>query len=308
MSVFNFLTINKMLLTSAAMLGVFVISQPVLAQNSGQIRKLEPQGQERITQADLEFLTGEGAPDSDALAPSGQSEDENLFFDANDLVPRGELGSTGPRKLNPALEPASKFIVVEKNASGNSQPAQIVAAQRALLLGRYDAALEMFDRLYERRKQDSNVLMGRAVSLQNLGRNDEAVMAYQELLDANDGNLDAEINMLGLMSAQYPAVSLQRLLDLRERHPDSVAVVAQTAVAYAQMQRYDDALQYLGIAASMEPNNANHLFNIAVVADRGGNKKEAINYYEKALEMDTVYGGGKSIPRDNVYERLSHLR
>jgi Tfp pilus assembly protein PilF len=58
----------------------------------------------------------------------------------------------------------------------------------------------------------------------------------------------------------------------------------------------------------MEPQNAGHVFNMAVIADRAGDKKQAITYYEEALEIDTLYGSGRSIPRDAVFERLAELR
>ena len=47
---------------------------------------------------------------------------------------------------------------------------------------------------------------------------------------------------------------------------------------------------------------------MAVIADKAGDKKQAISYYEKALEIDTINGGGRSIPREVVYERLAQLR
>jgi hypothetical protein len=47
---------------------------------------------------------------------------------------------------------------------------------------------------------------------------------------------------------------------------------------------------------------------MAVIADRGGKKDQAIQYYEKALEVDTIYGGGRTIPREAAFARLSQLR
>ncbi len=240
--------------------------------------------------------------------PANDMADENLFFDANTLVPTGEMGSGTPRKVNPALQPASKLIVVTKDYEPSSRQAQLVSAERAMLLGRYDAALEMYNVMYAKNKRDPHIIMGRAVALQHMGNVDEAITAYQEVLDVRPDNAQAQINMLGLMGERYPAVSLQRLLELRDKDPDNVAIVGQIAVMQANMGQYDEAFKYLGMAASMEPHNANHLFNMAVIADRAGNKDEAIKYYEDALETDSIYGGGTSIPRDSVFERLARLR
>ena len=47
---------------------------------------------------------------------------------------------------------------------------------------------------------------------------------------------------------------------------------------------------------------------MAVVADRAGAQKRAIDYYERALELDATYGGSRTVPRDSIYDRLSKLR
>ncbi|MCC7304803.1 MAG: tetratricopeptide repeat protein [Alphaproteobacteria bacterium] len=249
----------------------------------------------------------QAVPEVPAL-PVDQTADENLFFDSDSLVPAGQMGSVAPRKVDPELEPASKLIIVKKNYGAGSRPAQLVAAQRAVQLGRYDSALRIYDELYKKDKNDPNVLLGRAVALQKLGQTDAAIGAYQQLLDIRPDNVDAKVNMLGLMSKRYPAVALRRLMDIREERPNDASVIAQIAVIHGEMGQYDEALEYLGMAASVEPNNAAHYYNMAVIADHAGKKPDAIRYYEQALETDTIYGGGHSVPRDSIYVRLAQLR
>lgn len=236
--------------------------------------------------------------------PSGEDD----FFDADDLVPQGEMASTGPVKVNPRTQPASKLIIVKKNYEKDTETAQLVSAERAMKLGRYDSALEMFDALYEVNKKDARVLMGRAVVLQKLGRFDESMGVYEQLEAVEPDNIDIKVNMLGLLATRYPSVALRRLLELQGNNKGHVGLAAQIAVCYAKLGDTQSAIKYLGIAASMEPKNANHLFNMAVIADRAGDKVTAIKYYEKALEVDSIHGGGRSIPRDSAYERLAQIR
>lgn len=234
--------------------------------------------------------------------------DENLFYDANDLVPQGQQGRYSPRKVNPVVEPASKLIVVTKDSGPNSRQAQLVAANRAMALGRYDAALNMYKSLYAKNPKNADVLMGVAITLQRMGDRDAAIAAYDELLETQPGNVDAEVNMLGLMSEKYPQVAQHRLEELRQKNPQNLGVVAQLAVTHAQMNNTKDALKYLGVAASLQPENAGHIYNMAVIADRAGHKKDAVRFYEEALEVDSVYGGGRTLNRDAIFERLSRLR
>ncbi len=235
--------------------------------------------------------------------------DENIFFDAESLVPSGEMGrKSGPRKVNPQLEPGSKLIISTKESKADSKAAQLVAADRAMKLGRYESALEIYDQLYAKNNSDANILMGRATTLQQLGQDEMALQAYEEFLDRYPQNAAAKVNMLGLMGKKYPSVALRQLLEMHDEYPGDVGMVAQIAVMQAKLARFDEAIRYLGIAASMQPKNASHLFNMAVIADRAGSKKEAIQYYEEALEIDTLYGAGRSIPREAVFERLALLR
>ncbi len=240
------------------------------------------------------------------IAPS-----ENLFFDSEALpqgAPGGEMRSALPHNVNPEFEPSNGVVIVKKDYAANTSEAQVISAQRAILLGRYDSALRIYDALYEKNPNDPEVLLGRAIALQKLGRNEQAVAAYETLLDARPDNLEAKINMLGLIGERYPAVALQRLQELEANNPHDVRILAQAALLEAKFGRYEDALASLGTAASLDENNANHVFNMAVIADRAGKKDDAIHYYEQALEIDTVYGGSHSIPRDAVYERLAQLR
>ncbi|MCB9982097.1 MAG: tetratricopeptide repeat protein [Rhodospirillales bacterium] len=249
-------------------------------------------------------------PDMPAAQEGGQGEfNEDLFFDAEALVPTSDLSRQGaPSTVNPATSPGSRLIVTRKQANPGSKEARLIAAERATRLGRYESALEIYEGLYVSNKRDPNILLGRATALQRAGYDDEAIAAYEELLEIRPHNVEAQINLQGLMSKRYPAVALRNLKDLNEDQPGNSAVIAQLAVVEAQLGHYAEAIRYLGVAASMEPNNANHVFNMAVIADRAGDKKQAIRFYEEALEVDTLYGAGKTIPRETVFERLAQLR
>lgn len=246
------------------------------------------------------------APDN-AVIMEGQ---EDAFYDANDLVPvpQSEMARRGTmRPVNPRAEPASRMIIVKEDHGKNSMEARLVAAERALKLGMPESALEIYEDLRVRHKTDPNVLYGLAMTQQRLGFTESAIKTYEILLDRYPDHLEARINMLGLMSELYPAVALRNLSELMEENPDNVGVMAQAAIIHARLGHYQEALNLLGMAASMEPKNATHLFNMAVIADRGQNHEKAIEFYEKALEVDTLYGGG-SIPRDTVFSRLAQLR
>ena len=142
-----------------------------------------------------------------------------------------------------------------------------------------------------------------------MGFADQAISAYEELLKLYPDNTDAIVNLSGLIRKQYPAVALNKLLDLQMKHPNNVAVTAQLGVAYADSGNYADALRYLGNAAAMDPKNALHFYNMAVISEKASKPDQAISYYEKALEIDSIYGEGYNIiSRERIYDRLAQIR
>lgn len=235
---------------------------------------------------------------------------EDMYFDSIQEINQQQntLQSSGPREVNPIIEPASKYLIVTETKPANSIEAEVMQAKRALKLGRYDAANQYYEKLYKRSPRDEAILMGRAVSLHKLGRESAAINAYEELLSHHAENADALVNMLGLVKSQYPAVALQKLLSVRQKYPENAGVVAQIGLTYAGMKNNKDAHRYLSMAMQIEPNNALHAYNQAVVYDREGNRDKAINMYDQALRTDAIYGGGRSVNRDVIYDRLSKLR
>lgn len=243
------------------------------------------------------------------VTPLPADNESSVYYDSLAQVPSGAMAtSVGPREINPVLEPASKMVIVNKDKGAGSQEALLVSANRALKLKRYDSALEMFDQLYAKNNRDVRILMGRAVAQQNMGLNESAVQSYEEVLALKPDHTEALLNMMGLVRSQYPEVALRRLLELYSKHPNNAGIAAQIGVANAELGHFDDAMRYLGIAATLEPGNAQHLFNMAIAADRKGDSTQAVKLYERALEVDVTYGASRSVPRDRIYDRLSVLR
>lgn len=265
---------------------------------------------------ELTPLPGDAQADvtgSNVMGDSGANQKHSgTYYDATALVPDSELakaGMTGPRKVDPAYEPGSKFVIVEQGGKSTSYEAQYVAANRALKLERYAAAMEMFQKLYARRNNDTRVLMGLAIAQQGAGFSESAARTYEELLQIEPNNPDAIVNLMGIMRGQYPSVTLRKLSDLRDKYPTNPGIPAQMALISAESGEYQEAMKYFEVAASMEPANPSHIYNMAIVLDKKGDAKGAIRFYERALLLDSSRGSAEpAIPRDQIYDRLVVLR
>ncbi len=271
-----------------------------------------------VTQASEKEKASVQKEDKKEAPKEDKKEEEKLtYFDS---PPGKALRDIPPPSINPNIAPGESIIIVQKDSSTpegvvlEKSPetgrieSQLVAGSRALKLGRLDAALEIYNTLYRMNPRDGRILMGRSLTLQKMGEIEAAVSGYEELLRLDPNNVEATVNLMGLIRKEFPAVALQRLLDLRERYPNSAPIAAQLGVAYADAGNLDSALRYLGLAAQLQPQNPLHLFNMAVLADRAGQRQQAVSFYEKALEVDAIYGTGRAFSRDQVYDRLARLR
>ena len=288
-----------------------------LLENGSNIHKVEPVTGDVPTPAPImpEQNGGKITPPSgdeaefsaEGVTESPDAPDPNLYYDSETIPVTDLPREAGPRKPDPRKEPASKFIVVEQTHGANSTQAQLIAAERAIKLGRYSSAVEIYERLAQKNSRDQRILMGLAVAYQKNGQNEMAIRSYQKLLDIYPKNIDAKANMLGLVREESPAEALRDLLDLREKDPSNSGLVAQIGLAHADLGNFEEAMRYLGMAASMEPNSPVHIYNMAVIADKAGNKEEAVEFYNRSLEADAVYNEGLMLPRDVVYDRIAVL-
>lgn len=230
------------------------------------------------------------------------------YYDADAISGSKLTGTPSPTLMDPRYQPGTRYVVARPAGAADSVKAQMIAADRALKLGRYVAALDMYEGLYKKNSKSRDVLMGLAVAQQQNGFTESAIATYEELLKIDPNNTDATVNMLGLIKERYPAVAYRKLRELWENNGSNPAIAAQLGLTSAQNGNLEGGIKYLAIAASLEPNNASHFYNLAVLADRAGFSDDAVDYYERSLEVDASYGGGRSVPRDQIYDRLSYLR
>lgn len=279
-----------------AVFGVVVLVSSFACAQEADLEKQETSGQ-AVREELLDAIDLDGYFDLDALSSSNSRAAASPVDDPL-------------RVMSPEDDQAHRFVVVNKDHHSDSLQARLIGAKRASDLGRYDSALLIYERLLEMTDaKDGRVLIGYAAALQNQGRDDEAIETYETLLEIEPDNIDAHINMLGLVAERYPAVALQRLKALDARTKNfNLELVGQVAFVQAQLGRHKEALEAYGLIAAREPHNPQHLLNMAIVADTAGIKAGAIEYYEKALHVDTVYAGGRGLDRDLIFDRLAELR
>lgn len=231
------------------------------------------------------------------------------YYDAENLsyALGGDSLNKIPRQVDPRYEPGTSFVTVQKSAGANSRAARLVAAQRALDLGRYNSALNLYEGLYKKEPKNSHILMGLAVAQHKSGFTESAIATYEELLARQPKNISARANMLSLMKETNPALAYRELRKIWDSNRSNANVASELGLISAKLNKNDEAIKFLGAAASIEPKNSLHYYNMGVIYDRVGANEDAIKLYEMALDTESS-NNSKSLKRKVIYDRLAHLR
>lgn len=201
-----------------------------------------------------------------------------------------------------------RYLVVKKDHSAGDVDSRLTAARLALSQDRTSAALQLFNELYDDYPRDKRVLMGRAVSLQKLGQNVEALNAYEDVLTKDPKNLEALTNMLGLLKKTNPTLANQKLIELRQAYPYNADITAQLGISYAAAGDYTEAMRYFDIAESIKPGSAFVLYNKGVLLDKMGRGAEAAEIYRSILRLAADGDLDQNLPLETIRRRLATLR
>ena len=92
-------------------------------------------------------------------------------------------------------------------------------------------------------------------------------------------------------SLKLPHDALRHYLRALELDPDYGLALNSTAYVYMDLERYDEARDYLRKYAALNPDEANPIDSLAELEFRGGRLEEAVANYRRVVVMDPKFGG-----------------
>ena len=192
-------------------------------------------------------------------------------------------------KKKPAIDP-DVYASASKEATVYEliQTQDLALARSAMSQGRYEDALQIYNRLYAKNPDNFEIIRGRNAALKYLGQAPSSAtnsaVTSQSYTQQPTQSFDQPVS--GHASVEY----------------------ARQAVSAASKGDNAAAMQMIEKAMNADPRNAMHAYNAAIIYDRAGDRSSAIRYYEKALELDALYGSNKELPRGQIYDRLAVIR
>ena len=191
-------------------------------------------------------------------------------------------------------EEAANALAQSVKLNPNVPESRHALAKAYLELGRYDAAREQ-ERAAIARKSDGVYLdaqVGIAESFRRQGRHDEAIAAYNQVLDTDPNNVGAYVG-LGRTAAdkQDWQAAIGYYNQALARNPDDNSAHFWLGQALVEQGFYERALDEFNIVLVHDPNNvqalygAGRAYNNIAVGTYGIDDAQALEYDSKALDL-----------------------
>lgn len=248
-------------------------------------------------------------PVEEKIAPS--TEHQAILPDDDFDAPRKEdnTGYQTPARskvkdTKPRSKPAGSGVTIQRQVETDTVTPALLDAYQAYQRGDYVTAAQGYRQILSKDALNRDALLGMAATSQQQGQDESAQRYYRQLLllDPRDPIANAAL------AAYFPddsGNSESRLKQMLAEQPRSGVLHFALGNVYAEQSNWSEAQQAYFNAQTLEPNNAQFVFNLAVSLDHLGQSKLASQYYQQALQLDA--SGKSGFDRAQAQQRLDEL-
>jgi Tfp pilus assembly protein PilF len=179
-------------------------------------------------------------------------------------------------------------------------------AYQALQRNDLAAAREGYQRVLAREPANRDALLGLAAIEVRSGQVDSAESRYLKVLEIDPRDTQAVASLIALRGPLDPVASESRLKTLIASQPESAHLHFSLGNQYAQQSRWAEAQGAYFKAYSVDPENADYAFNLAVSLDHLRQSKLALEFYQRALALTERRAA--SFPPSRARARVQELR
>ena len=147
------------------------------------------------------------------------------------------------------------------------------------------AARESYQKALAHEPNNRDALLGLAAIDVRSGQLEAAEARYLKLLEADPRDNQAVAGLVSLRGRLDPVASESRLKTLLVSQPESAHLYFSLGNQYGNQSRWPEAQAAYFKAYSIDPENADYAFNLAVSLDQLRQKKPALEYYQRAIVL-----------------------
>ncbi|HVY06060.1 MAG TPA: tetratricopeptide repeat protein [Burkholderiales bacterium] len=249
----------------------------------------------------------------DSTAPRvvrAQAEKRNRAGDAPPLVDASDSIETvvvpsSHAKATSESKPA-KDIAVRRDVNGELPVSPtLTQAYEALQGGDRAKAKGLYEQVLRADPKNMDALLGMASIALNDGRVEDAGRYYQQALELDPRNPYAQAGLISIVGGADLQASESRLKQLIARDP-SAYLYFSLGNLYAEQAQWPAAQQAYYQAFQMQPDNPDYAFNLAIGLEHLGQRRIALDYYRKALDL-SFKKGHANFDQSLVIQRVGQL-
>jgi len=226
------------------------------------------------------------APAPITAAPESKSAAETSAHNTSASAARTRQAKKSARKNVRSAQPPTDRISIQPKQAELLDPL-INNAYRAYRGGKLNEARQMYLEVLAKDARNTDALLGLAAIAQLQGEDRLAAQYYLRVLSLDPRNAVAHAGMSALSTDEN---SESRLKSLLREQRDSAALHFALGNIYAGQSRWGEAQSAYFNAYTLDSNNAELSYNLAVSLDHLGQNKLAVQYYKRALQMDLSGG------------------
>jgi Tfp pilus assembly protein PilF len=216
--------------------------------------------------------------------------------------PRVRPQATEP--VRPAAAPEQAAVApIEVNAPILAVDPYVQQGYQAFQRNDLAAASDSYQKALAREPNNRDALLGLAAIDVRRGQLESAEARYLRLLESDPRDSQAVAGLVALRGRLDPAGSESRLKTLIANQPESAHLQFALGNQYAQQSRWSEAQAAYFKAFSIDPENADYAFNLAVSLDQMHQRKPALDYYQRALAL-----AGKRAPTFDLAQARARVQ
>jgi len=196
-------------------------------------------------------------------------------------------------------------IVVSRGDAAPAMNPLLPQAYAALQAGQLDDAQRAYSQLAAAEPASIDALLGLAAVAVRRGDTSDAIRHYLRILELDPRNALAQSGLIALLGRADPMAAESKLRQLIAREP-SAYLYFTLGNLYADQSQWSAAQQSYFQAHHLDPANPDYAYNLAVGLEHVSQRKLALGYYRRAVELAAARGRANfNLPQ--AQERIGKL-
>jgi len=207
---------------------------------------------------------------------------------AAESVPRARPRQPPDAAAATQATPGNAIVV----SRGDAEPAMnplLPQAYAALQSGQLDEAQRAYGQLAAAEPASIDALLGLAAVAVRRGDSNQAIRHYLQVLELEPRNALAQSGLIALLGRADPLAAESKLRQLIAREP-SAYLYFTLGNLYADQSQWSSAQQSYFQAHHLDPANPDYAYNLAVGLEHVSQRKLALGYYRRAVELAAARG------------------